>query len=86
MGEHRLIVSPVTKRELESWFDIKPEIVIPTEDVIEEITNEPCPFCGCPGKDFDGHVCEEYGPEAYVLPPIVDFDKTLPKKPRARRS
>lgn len=22
--------------------------------------HEPCPYCGCPGKRFDGHVCEEY--------------------------
>ena len=21
---------------------------------------EPCPYCGCPGRDFDGHVCEDY--------------------------
>lgn len=23
-------------------------------------TQEPCPECGCPGEQYDGHVCEEY--------------------------
>jgi hypothetical protein len=22
--------------------------------------SEPCPFCGCPGEEFDGHACEDY--------------------------
>lgn len=29
-------------------------------------TREPCPECGCPGRQFDGHVCEDYpGPHRF---------------------
>lgn len=31
-------------------------------DVLAEIANtsEPCPDCGCPGEQYDGHVCEDW--------------------------
>lgn len=24
------------------------------------MSSEPCPWCGCPGEQFDGHVCEDF--------------------------
>lgn len=27
----------------------------------EETEPEACPDCGCPGEQFDGHACEDFG-------------------------
>ena len=30
--------------------------------------SEPCPYCGCPGEDYDGHCCEDYVSEEVSMP------------------
>lgn len=45
---------------------------------------EPCPDCGCPGEQYDGHVCEDFadgvplvkGPTTFTT--ACNCDSTLP--------
>jgi hypothetical protein len=33
---------------------------------VTQTSREPCPECGCPGAQYDGHACEDFAPEAKV--------------------
>lgn len=59
---------------------------MPDRDTREGATKEPCPWCECPGEQFDGHVCEDYGRGAVTatLVPTNTIPDEVPPDPERR--
>ncbi len=47
---------------------------------------EPCPHCGCPGSEYDGHACEDYATDEHLVRSalLYLFENDIPDEIDAR--